>query len=273
MPTRSDSSAGADRAPVLADSITDVGPEGAGAIVVTGSHAGRTTAGYALARGVAALIAHDAGIGLDRAGVAALALLDAAGTSCCAIGAATARIGDAQACAATGRIAHVNAAAARLGVRPGCSVADAVDRLRSSPPPGADPGPVELVPPRRLEVASGRAVWLLDSAAGVDERHADAVVVTGSHGELLGGRDALAIRSPVFAAVFNDAGMRAPGRLAVLGRRGIAAVTVAAASARIGDAESTYATGAISAANTPAERLGARVGMSAREFATRAARA
>jgi len=67
--------------------------------------------------------------------------------------------------------------------------------------------------------------------------------------------------------MFNDAGFGADrgGVLALpeLDREGIAALAVAAHSARIGDGRSTLQDGMISDANTTAYRLGARVGGSA----------
>ncbi len=55
-------------------------------------------------------------------------------------------------------------------------------------------------------------------------------------------------------------------RLPALDARGIAAATVSAASARIGDARSTYEDGIISRVNARAAALGLREGISAREF-------
>ena len=54
-----------------------------------------------------------------------------------------------------------------------------------------------------------------------------------------------------------DAGI---SRLPALDTRGIAGITVSAASARIGDAASVWADGIISHANATAQRLGARAG-------------
>ena len=51
--------------------------------------------------------------------------------------------------------------------------------------------------------------------------------------------------------------------------RGIAAATVSAASARIGDARSTYEDGIVSRVNTRAAALGLREGISARDFVAR----
>ena len=86
----------------------------------------------------------------------------------------------------------------------------------------------------------------------------------GAGGGLVGGDPAMALRAEGFAAAFHDAGIGVDragiGRLAALEGRGIAGITVAAASARIGDARSVFADGVISAANQTAQRLGAIVG-------------
>ena len=134
-------------------------------------------------------------------------------------------------------------------------------RSPPTPPAGAEH--------RTLEQAGPPAVWLLDSASLVSDSDAGCIVVTGSHGALLGGRPDTAVKAPVLAALFNDAGMGADcagiGRLDALHDRGIAAAAVSALSARIGEARSTYDDGVISACNTIAADLGVRVGASARE--------
>ena len=74
----------------------------------------------------------------------------------------------------------------------------------------------------------------------------------------------------MFAALFNDAGIGIDNagvtRLPALDARGIAAGTVAAMSARIGDAQSTYQDGILSRINSRAAALGIAAGMAAREF-------
>ncbi len=94
--------------------------------------------------------------------------------------------------------------------------------------------------------------------------------MTGSHGGLLGGRPETALKYDALAAVFNDAGIGVDDagitRLPALDRRGIAAATVAATSARIGDARSTYEDGIVSRFNSRAAALGIAKGVSAREF-------
>ena len=113
-------------------------------------------------------------------------------------------------------------------------------------------------------------MWALDSASLVGAEHVGAVVVTGSHGGLLGGRPDTALKADALAALFNDAGIgideAGVTRLPALDSRGIAAGTVAASSARIGDARSTYEDGILTRVNQRAAALGIAPGMTAREF-------
>ena len=92
------------------------------------------------------------------------------------------------------------------------------------------------------------------------------VIVTGSHGGLLGGNTATAVKHAVRAAVYNDADRGADdagiSRLPVLEAKGIAAACVSAFSARIGDARSTLQDGYITALNPTAERMGGEIGQS-----------
>jgi hypothetical protein len=82
---------------------------------------------------------------------------------------------------------------------------------------------------------------------------------------VLAGETAAAFRP--LLALFNDAGFGADragaAGLQILDEAGIAAVTVAAFSARIGDGRSTLRHGVISEVNRSACRLGARIGGSA----------
>lgn len=119
------------------------------------------------------------------------------------------------------------------------------------------------------------AVWGLDSNSLVEASDSGTIVVTGSHGGLLGGRPETAIKVDARAAVYNDAGFGADdagiSRLRELDRRGIAGATVAAASARIGDARSSWSDGVLSAVNEVAARLGCMPGQRVPEFADRVA--
>ena len=79
---------------VTADSITRVGADAAGAVVVNASHGGLYAAYLAAKLGAAAAIYNDAGIGRDRAGIGGLDYLEELGIAAAAVGHDSARIGD-----------------------------------------------------------------------------------------------------------------------------------------------------------------------------------
>jgi hypothetical protein len=256
-------------APVLtADSITRVGAEAAGAVVVNGSHGGIYAAYAAAKLRVAAAVFNDAGVGRDQAGIAGLDYLAGLGIPAAAVGHQTARIGDGPDMMARGIITHANSPAIAIGCQPGLACRDAAAALQQA-------GPSLREPPPALEAAfllidEPPAVWALDSASLVGAEHLGAIVVTGSHGGLLGGRPDTALKSDALAALFNDAGIgideAGVTRLPALDSRGIAAGTVAASSARIGDARSTYEDGILTRLNQRSAALGIVPGMTAREF-------
>lgn len=252
---------------VTADSITRIGPEAGGAVVVNGSHGGVYAAYVAAKLGVAAAIFNDAGIGREEAGVKGLLYLAQLGIPAAAVGHATARIGDGADMMARGIITRANPAAGVLGVRAGQSCHDAARALAQAAAGGREPPPA--LESAFLLIAEPPQVWALDSASAVGPEHKGAIVVTGSHGGLLGGKPETALKYDALAALFNDAGIGIDGagatRLPALDRRGIAAATVAAESARIGDARSTYEDGILSRVNARAAALGLAPGMSARE--------
>ncbi|MBB5216091.1 hypothetical protein [Parapusillimonas granuli] len=265
------------------DSVTTLLPEGMhpsqgpvwGAIVIAASHGGRYAAYLAALAGVKGIVLNDAGVGRDRAGVSGLALLDDCGIAGAVISHLSARIGDGKDAAWRGRISAVNHTAGKAGVQPGMSAMDAARLMVAGgntptrPPPLPAEARAVLQPP-----GARRRLVLIDSVSLAHEEDAGAVVVTGSHGGLQGGDPATAIGGhAVFAAAYNDAGIGVDGagatRLPALERQGVAGVTVAAESARIGDARSTYRDGIISCANPLALSLGARAGMPLMEFVAR----
>ena len=252
---------------VIADSITRVGPEASGAVVVNASHGGVYAAYLAAKLGAAAAIFNDAGIGRDRAGIGGLDYLQSFGMPAATVGHETARIGDGADMMASGIITHANALAMSLGVVPGQACREAAALLQQARP--ADRAPPEAIEGSFLPISEPPQVWALDSASLVLPEHGDAIVVTGSHGGLLGGQPETALKYDVRGALYNDAGIGKDeagiSRLPALDARGIAAATVSAASARIGDARSTYENGIISRVNASAAALGLREGMTARD--------
>ena len=253
---------------LLLDSITDAGPDARGAVVVTGSHGGHYPAAVASGAGLRAAVFSDAGIGLDRAGVAGVEALADVGMAAAAADAASCAIGSAESVMARGVVSVANRFAAALGVAPGMAVAKAAALLAGAPEPaGALPRVEEA---RAGAMAGGVAVTLVDSASLIGPRDDGALVVTGSHGGLIGGDPARALKAACRVAAFNDAGGGPGGigysRLPALDLRGIAAVTVGHGTARIGDARSALETGVIGRANDAARALGAKEGMALRDW-------
>jgi len=253
---------------LIADSITRVGADAAGAVVINGSHGGIYAAYSAAKLRVAAAVFNDAGVGRDKAGIAGLDYLAGLAIPAAAVGHETARIGDGSDMIARGIITHANPPADALGCRPGMTCQDAAAALQQAEPSLREPPPA--LEAAFLLIAEAPAVWALDSASLVGAEQAGTIVVTGSHGGLLGGSPETALKIDALAALFNDAGIgideAGVTRLPALDGRGIAAGTVAATSARIGDARSTYEDGILTRVNQRAAALGIGPGMTAREF-------
>ncbi|HEX7127063.1 MAG TPA: hypothetical protein VF406_14990 [Thermodesulfobacteriota bacterium] len=254
----------------LVDSVTRLDEGYRGMVVVSGSHGGGYAAYIAALGGVRGVVFNDAGVGKEGAGVAGLGDLDALGIAAAAVDHRSARIGDAADAISNGRISHVNRTAAALGCTVGQSCRDCAERMTRAP--GGRTAPIPRSESRVLlrSDPGEPMVWGLDSASLVRPEDAGQIVVTGSHGGLLGGRPETALRVDALAAVYNDAGVGAGragvSRLPALDARGIAAATVAAESARIGDARSTYVDGRISHVNRTAAEAGAAPGMRCTEF-------
>jgi len=249
-----------------ADSVTELDARHRGAVLVAGSHGGRIAAYYASRAGVHAVILNDAGIGKEDAGVAGIAALESVGMAAAAADCATARIGDGADTLARGVVSRANALAAACGVVPGMPVRDAAVRLTQAPKPrGVLASPSE----GRFRLrAAPPEIWALDSVGLALPEDAGRILIFGSHGALHGGRAETAIPVAARAAAFHDAGARAEDltRLPVLEARGIPALTVSTASARIGDARSMWESGLLSHVNAPAAALGGRPGQSLAEF-------
>ena len=253
---------------VVADSITRIGAEEArGAVVVNASHGGVYAAYLAAKLGAAAAIFNDAGVGREEAGIGGLGYLQQLGIPAATVSHLSARIGDGADMPARGLISHANELAAALGVCPAMTCRDAAAVLARAET-GTRDAP-EAIEGAFLLESEAPPVWALDSASLVAPAHKEAIVLTGSHGGLLGGQPETALKYDVRAAFYNDAGIGVDeagvSRLPALDDRGIPAATVTAASARIGDARSTYADGVLSRVNRHAAALGLRPGITARE--------
>jgi uncharacterized protein YunC (DUF1805 family) len=259
--------------PIVVDTATRLGPDAAGRVVVCGSHGGVYPASVLAKARVRAAISNDAGVGKEGAGIGGLYWLEKLGIAACTADHASARIGDGADTYENGKISHANKPAAALGVKAGMPCREAAAHLsRAHPYAGELP---QLGETRMKVPASGhREVWAMDSITLSRPEDARAIVLSGTHGAVLGGKaeDGL-VKVDVFAAFFNDAGGGKEGvgysRLPTLDPRGIAAATVSSNTARIGDGRSTYESGVLSHVNAVGKRLGLEEGMTAREAVAR----
>ena len=249
---------------VLADTATKLGAAAKGAVIVTGSHGGRYAGYLTLKAHPRAVIHNDAGVGKDEAGIAVIAMAEELGVAAATASHASCRIGDAADMMARGAISYANALAISLGVTPGMTCRDAAQRLSAARPSNRDPAAADETRCALAQPGWHRRIVLIDSASLVSPEDAGQIIVTASHGALVGGDAAMALRVDAFAAVFGDAGVGMDGagitRLPALDVRGIAGLAVSTASARIGDAASVYDDGIVSHVNDTARRLGARTG-------------
>jgi hypothetical protein len=251
---------------IVIDGVTMLPSEANGGVVVGGSNATAYAAYFSAKGGARAAIHHDCGIGRDEAGVKGLPWADQRGMAMAAVATNSARVGDAADMLKRGIISRAKGLAVKCGVENGQTVAQAVKLLKSAPwPHDAD----VVAPVERRSFING--VLCIGSISLATSEDAGLVVATGSHGGVTAVPFTRSFR-PRFA-FFNDAGCGADRAgiacLPLLDADGIAAATVAADSACIGDGESTLTQGIIPAVNEMAYRLGVRVG----ETALNAARA
>ena len=248
--------------PALLDTITAAGLEHAGRVTLVASHGALHVAALASRARLRAVILSDAGIGLDRAGVAGVEALGAIGMAAAAADVRSARIGDAADMRARGRLSLVNGPAAALGCASGDAVHEALVLLAGAPEPQ---GRLDDPSGGRAEIALlGGGAVLLDSASLMEPEDAGRIVVTGSHGGVVGRGAGLPLPArPAFAA-FNDAGLgvcdAGVSRLPRLDAEGVPAVAVSHWTALIGDGRSTW-TGIVSVRNAAARALGFEVGL------------
>jgi hypothetical protein len=260
---------------IVTDSVTTLGPDPRGRVALAASHGGRYAAYLAAKAGLKAVILSDAGVGRERAGIGGLDLLQELGMAAATIGHRSARIGDGQDSLARGIISFANTHALRCGVTLGMTARAALERLEAAEAIAPATPPVMQEARHVVDEASTAQVRVvtLDSNALVTPDDVGHIIVTGSHGGLLGGRPETAVKQNVFAALYNDAdiGIDDAGisRLPALDARGIAGATVSAWSARIGDGQSTYRDGFVSALNETARRCGGEIGISAKELVAR----
>jgi hypothetical protein len=112
----------------LLDSIALIDPSYAGTIVVTGSHGGRSAAGFVVdvREKPLAVFFNDAGGGKDNAGKVGLEMLQAIGVAAACYSHMSARIGDAQDGLDNGVLTDLNDLAKQAGIKTEMEVSQAI---------------------------------------------------------------------------------------------------------------------------------------------------
>jgi hypothetical protein len=236
-----------------------------GDVVVAASYAGVLCARMVMSAKPRAAIGLDCGIGKDGAGIAGLWYYEALGVPAAAADSMTAEMGNGRDLYDNGVISRVNDAAQRLGLVPGMSVAEAVDAILTG-----SRRPAVFDPARRLVIETaetGRSIVCTDSIAfALPEDRDRNVLCTAGHT----GRSVVeyfrTFRPWAFICSDGSIGKNESGitALADVDADGIPGASVDARTARMGDGQSTYFDGIISAVNKTAAAKGVKVGQTAR---------
>jgi len=240
-----------------------------GDVVVAASYAGVLCARMVMSARPRAAFGLDCGIGKDGAGIAGLWYYEALDVPAAAVDSNTAEMGNGQDMLTHGVLSRVNERAQRLGILPGLSVQEALEAVFTG-----RRKPAQFDPTRRLTVQEGplgRLVVCTDSIAfALPEDRERNVLCTAGHT----GRSVVDYfrRSRPWGFICSDGGIgknrSGVSALDEVDADGIAGASVDAMSARMGDGQSTYFDGVISAVNRTAHAKGVRVGQPAREAAT-----
>lgn len=237
-------------------------------LVVASSYTGVLCARMVMSAKPRAAIGLDCGIGKDGAGIAGLWYYEALGVPAAAADTQTAEMGNGADLYDNGIVSRVNDCAQRLGIAPGMTVRDAAEAMLTG-----SRKPAVFDPARRLVVHEGphgRNIVCTDSIAwALPEDRERNVLCTAGHT----GRSVVdyfrGFRPWAFICSDGGIGKNQSGisALADVDADGIAGASVDAMTARMGDGQSTYFDGVISACNQTAAAKGVRVGQSAREAA------
>lgn len=243
-------------------------PEESGAVVVNASYAGVLCARMVMSAKPRAVIGLDCGIGKDGAGIAGLWYFEALEVPAAAVDVMTAEMGNGADLYANGVISRVNDAAQMLGIEPGMLARDAAQAFLS----GALRVREFDATRRRVvfEGAEGRNIVCTDSIAyALPEDKDRNVLCTAGHT----GRSVIGyfreFRPWAFICSDGGVGKNNSGlsALEAVEPDGIPGAAVDANTARMGDGQSTYFDGVISAVNSLAYAKGVRRGQTAKEAA------
>lgn len=243
-------------------------PATQGDVVVNASYSGVLCARMVMSARPQAVIGLDCAIGKDGAGIAGLWYYEALGVPSAAVDVMTAEMGNGSDLYDNGIVSRVNDAAQALGIEPGMKASDAARFLQTG-----EKKPAVFEPTRRRVIhtaSSGRSIVCTDSIAYAlpEDKNRNVLCTAGHTGRSVVGyfRD---FRPWAFICSDGGVGKNNSGlsALEAVEPDGIPGASVSALTARMGDGQSTYFDGVISACNQPARDKGVQVGQSAKEAA------
>jgi hypothetical protein len=239
-------------------------------VIVVGSYCGTRILAPMFTRGVKAVIATDAGIGKDNAGISGLLHGETIGVPVATIAALSAETSNGRETLLLGEISRANAQARALGVAAGMIAYEAAARLSAAPAGRATPtqlGAEEA--PTVVETTSKGRIWATPGTTAIKEKIPNDVICSGANSSRVSSDGVL--RMGAKGSIANDAGIgrnnSAVEGVALLAERGVPSAAVSTLSARLGEGLSTWNDGIISVINAPAAARGVKVGMTAKEAA------
>ena len=250
-------------------SYLDPHPTGPADVIVVGSYCGKRILAPMFSRGVKGVIATDAGIGKDEAGISGLKHGEEIGVPVAAIAAMSAETSNGRS-TLLGEISRANPQARALGIVPGMVAYEAAARLAAAPAGRPIPTPLgnEEAAAVVEETPRGR-IWATPGTTAIKDKIPNDVICSGANSSRVFADGVLRIGAK--GGIGNDAGIAknetAVEGVKLLGDRGVPAAAVATLSARLGEGLSTWHDGVISFVNSAAAARGVKLGMSAKEAA------
>jgi len=250
-------------------SYLDQHPTGPTDVIVVGSYCGTRILAPMFTRGVKAVIATDAGIGKDDAGISGLKHGEQIGVPVATIAVMSAETSNGRS-TLLGEISRANAQARALGVAPGMVAYEAAARLGQAAGGkpiatvlGAEEAPVVVE-----ETAKGR-IWATPGTTAIKAEIPNDVICSGANSSRVFSDGVLRVAAK--GAIANDAGIAKNNTgvegVKLLGERGVPAAAAATMSARLGEGLSTWNDGVVSVVNAVAAARGVKVGMSVKDAA------
>jgi hypothetical protein len=247
----------------------DSTPTGSADVVVVGSYCGTRILAPIFTRGVKAVIATDAGIGKDDAGISGLKHGETIGVPVASVDVLSAETSNGRS-TLLGKISRANTQARALGVFPGQIAWEAAAMLAKAPAGHSIPTPLGVEDaPVVVETTPFGRIWATPGSTSIREKIPNDIFCSGANSSRVFSDGAL--RMAAKGAIANDAGV-AMNKSAVegvflLAAQGVPAASVSTMSARLGEGLSTWNDGVISVVNDFAAKLGVKVGMTAQDAA------